>query len=1848
MGINTDLNVDPYYDDFDEAKQFNRVLFKPAKAVQARELTQLQTILQKQVERFGSNVYKEGTIISGINLTARDDLFYVKLNDKAGFSNPAIYDQVVADDGTATTFVARGLTSGLEAEIIKGQNGFQTQDPDLKTFFVKYLNTSQDNQTDVKRFLQGEAIEVLDSNSSVVETVTVATVAGHEGRSFGISCEEGVIYQKGHFIFVDNQFIIVSKYSNVPGNVSVGFTIKENLIDSDSDTTLLDNASGFNNENAPGADRLQLVPTLVSHNTVSEPTEFFALIRYVNGKPVRIRDKTEFNIVGNELARRTYEESGNYVTDGLRVTLENENDTAFAVVSPGKAYVYGKEVTNVSPTKLPITPVSLTQSKAGQRTGTSYGQYYKYSSNDNSKLHDFLLTGGASARYTLYNNTTVVGHCSVANIVHSATGTNDLGKIYVYAVVKLSAYVSTAPNKIGLTGDAAGAVPLIKKVGSTESAATGTQAAHLYDSNKGAMIFDAGKSSMNSMQNINVTRRVKLTSVGSNTVTLNTNDGFPLNTDIVAITASNQIETISSATYDGSGNVSVTAAGAVDSLYYNRVDTLEEDSLVLETGYVKNVFASGKGLIGVPNCVELISVQDQFGREINNAVDVTSKFRLVNNQKDGFYDRSYIELRAGETLSNNDLLIRFKYITRNSPVGGGFLTVDSYSHSSFTDNLNLVQNYTAKDAREYNLLNSYDFRPYAQKLVTPSATTNAPLVTAPGAGAASLIIDPRAIIPAVNSTISSDQTYFMSRVDSVVLDEYSNVKLVKGGESENPSVPRTEGLYAIANVRIPGNTSKITGEEKITVRDISTKTYKMEDIGRIEQRIDSLVDLVSLSLLEQQSNSMLITDASGATRFKNGILADSFKDLNLAEISDSQFKATLDKGRTIVSPSVNQFPLDLKAESGTGVQLSFPDVVTIASTGTNIEVISQPYATTFRNCVSNFYSYQGKAVIDPPFDSGYDVIKNPEINIELDIAGPMLDLVDTIQEIMPLTSEELVSEKRVGTTRPRRRVIMGQFEQTLEQTSLTSSTSDINQAIGNFVTDVNMKPYLRRKTIKVLITGLRPSTRHYFFFDQKSVDAHVAPGPVIQFGLSNSSTLDVSKVSTAGWHSSRAGFGKGSPIRSDANGTLSAVFVIPGETFFVGQNVLEIVDVDQYSSIDSASTSYARATYRGYNFAVNKSDVSMTTRTVDFDTKVNIVKREIQRQVGDPIAQTFKVKASSTNDANIALISDIDVYFKQKSSTTGVTLQIREVENGYPSKIVLPFASKHLNSSEVYTSTKGTLATKFTFDNPVRLQSDKEYSFVVIPDANSPDYLIYTSKVGETSLSKGTAESSVAVTNDWGDGVLFTSTNDSAWKSYQDEDIKFNINRYDFSTSSASVNLAPNDLEFLDIRDTTLNFEVDEIAYVKKTDVFTASVSGSELNIITIQGSPGIALGDYLHIANNAGTEFIVAEVINVDTQAATKVFTLDSSYFETTTSATVTLCVAGRVSHFNPRKPDKLFLRESSASSINFLDDNPTVQIGSLQAGTVYTIVDLGSPTTTTTHWESAGVPSGKAAIGYQFTASNAGTTGPGTARPNDQLIQGADSGATAKISAVTNEKISYFQSQVYISDSINTSTSLSLLKQNGVVDKSIDKNSNVYTPNNLRTIMSKSYMVSNSIAENFKIKVDLSNNGFTSASPIIDSKISELFAYQYHITNDNTSSTWVTKEVILEEDLDAVGMRVLLSAYRPAGTFIDVYGRFVYPENVEEQGPWLQLRNDSSDLYSNTSNTKDYRDFEYNFDEELTASPYDVHTTYKTFQLKFVLRHGTTGSTTDELGTPDLSGITPDINLFPHIFDYRAIALT
>jgi len=78
--VTTDFNVNPYYDDFDEDKGFLRVLFRPGFAVQGRELTQLQTILQNQVARFGDHMFKDGSKVLGGEVTLDTEVQFLKLS----------------------------------------------------------------------------------------------------------------------------------------------------------------------------------------------------------------------------------------------------------------------------------------------------------------------------------------------------------------------------------------------------------------------------------------------------------------------------------------------------------------------------------------------------------------------------------------------------------------------------------------------------------------------------------------------------------------------------------------------------------------------------------------------------------------------------------------------------------------------------------------------------------------------------------------------------------------------------------------------------------------------------------------------------------------------------------------------------------------------------------------------------------------------------------------------------------------------------------------------------------------------------------------------------------------------------------------------------------------------------------------------------------------------------------------------------------------------------------------------------------------------------------------------------------------------------------------------------------------------------------------------------------------------------------------------------------------------------------------------------------------------------------------------------------------------------------------
>ena len=96
MPQKTNLNISPYYDDFDKAKNFYKMLFKPGHPVQARELTGLQSVLQNQIESFGSHIFKEGSMVIPGNIEYDPTYFAAKINpDHLGVDVSIYLDAIV-------------------------------------------------------------------------------------------------------------------------------------------------------------------------------------------------------------------------------------------------------------------------------------------------------------------------------------------------------------------------------------------------------------------------------------------------------------------------------------------------------------------------------------------------------------------------------------------------------------------------------------------------------------------------------------------------------------------------------------------------------------------------------------------------------------------------------------------------------------------------------------------------------------------------------------------------------------------------------------------------------------------------------------------------------------------------------------------------------------------------------------------------------------------------------------------------------------------------------------------------------------------------------------------------------------------------------------------------------------------------------------------------------------------------------------------------------------------------------------------------------------------------------------------------------------------------------------------------------------------------------------------------------------------------------------------------------------------------------------------------------------------------------------------------------------------------
>jgi len=360
MPLNTDFNISPYFDDYDVNKNYHRVLFRPSVAVQARELTQLQTILQNQVERFGNWAFKNGDIVSGCAVYDLPSVPYIRLTDFAsnGSANTSPLD--VTDYINA---VATSATSGLKAKVVFANAGFTTNYPETNILYVNYINTGTSGETQFSNseLLTFELVDIA-GNTALTNVYTFSNAAGQvsSGNAHGITVSEGVVFINGNFVRVSNStFGLVNTYGTYAGNSVVGFTLLEEIITENQDSSLLDNALGYSNENAPGAHRLKLTPQIVSLDPVvaANTKGFNPIGTYNYGAFVNksVAGSNLYSIVGDVVAKRTYEESGNYVVNpfvvdtitsaGIGSEIQASNSQfVLGRISPGVGYAQGKRV----------------------------------------------------------------------------------------------------------------------------------------------------------------------------------------------------------------------------------------------------------------------------------------------------------------------------------------------------------------------------------------------------------------------------------------------------------------------------------------------------------------------------------------------------------------------------------------------------------------------------------------------------------------------------------------------------------------------------------------------------------------------------------------------------------------------------------------------------------------------------------------------------------------------------------------------------------------------------------------------------------------------------------------------------------------------------------------------------------------------------------------------------------------------------------------------------------------------------------------------------------------------------------------------------------------------------------------------------------------------------------------------------------------------------------------------------------------------------------------------------------------------------------------------------------------
>lgn len=1212
MALN--FNVDPYYDDFDETKNFHRILFKPGYAVQARELTQSQTILQDQVSKFGLGVYNDGSKVTGGNIFIDTSITTAKLessNNISSFSGlyavgetSGLIASVIETDDINYYIVTKPLNNGNLSSFESGEtiNFYNTileaygslnssvtpeYTATLKTTSTVTRNASGTYLSDVLTVSSADLsvgdtlyISSIDFRASITQIIDINTIRLNfilpndltnvsteftkEVSVFAlrVGVDNGVWFTSGFFVSNQADYIIPNNLSSYP-SVVVGFSVDETIIDSYNDASLLDPAVGASNYQAPGADRYKISLSLTTKPYVDEQTvadlttnKFIELVRINRGVVESIVNTPSFSEISKSIAQSVYDQSGNFIVKPFSLNIANTPSSSAntaSFISAGKCYINGYPVEHIAPTTFYLEKARDYESDSDVNILTYFGNYVTannirgsiidFQSGANVALHNVISTAASTSNK--------IGEARIRSFNYSGgSGANTKYDLYLFDI-GITSNTQTFANVRSLVSTTA---PFYANVDITT-----TGSAELVDSNYDSLIFPMPQQNIKDISNVTYAFRKRhaitnfasgITSIqtgGANedffgsgslsqsireqyyaAVVTGTSGGYTSGQFIPMANA-----TISVTNYSGSAGVatiniggSYSSSGVIYSTIEVSGDAIKVKTLntgtavqvsantlgtpidlgksdiynfrgIYELGNTRYYLGSwNSGTSYVANTAVLYSNSVYVATNSSTNVipsgntsywsvltNATSNYITDNGQRDAYYDHGYITNKSGSSKGN--VVVVFDYFTHTG--GIGYFCKNSYG-IDYAD----IPTFTSRQyGTSYNLRDVLDFRPRRTDGIGVTTFDTFQL-------------------PAPISNALVDYSYYLSRIDKIVLYPNGQFKKIRGISSYiNPIEPiDIPDALTIFTLSFPAYTFS---KNDIIVTPSNLRRYTMRDIGYLDKRITNLEYYTTLSMLENQVSGSDVFDSTGENiLFKNGFLVDSFKGQGVGDVNNPDYATSVDFTAKLARPlfisNTTTYNVDTtqgvfnSTVSKTNNKLYLKDNLVMFSYN-EVPFITQNVASDIVNInpfqVSNFV---GEFKLSPASDTWYATDVKPNVNIVNEDQAAWIAAVNNTGNgtqwndwNINWTGQNVVTNNDQGEISRDTLAIQNAITQKGLVGSLTGGdiqVSSTTQVISNAII-----PYCRETKVRFELHGMTPGAELFTFINGELSDQYVAPDP---------------------------------------------------------------------------------------------------------------------------------------------------------------------------------------------------------------------------------------------------------------------------------------------------------------------------------------------------------------------------------------------------------------------------------------------------------------------------------------------------------------------------------------------------------------------------------------------------------------------------------------------------------------------------------------------------------------------------------------------------------------------------------